>query len=412
MDLKKFAIILAGVVLVAFGIGMISLRVNDNLGPMSIDGRSSLNVRSNGSNVRIGWDGIDVKDGDDHVQVGWDGIKVKDGEDEVNVGWNGVKIKEGSDIKFDLFDVGSWFGLGHRNLTTTNVNEQRNVDLTGFNNLKIGSRFIDVKIISEDREDLYINYHGRLRSNVVPILEVEENGDILNIELSSIGNSYTITESNVVLEITLPKSFNGDVKAESSSGDITIMNIAGGNLDIDASSGDINLNNLEGEEIDIETSSGNIYLKNITGTDFYIDASSGDISLHTLNGNKMVVETSSGDISANDSIVKGAELTASSGYIKIHNFNSNKTFIKTNSGNITTKESTGDFTLSASSGDVDISLPHDANYTIKGSSSSGRYTPSRDLDVRINNKGDFEAHIGNGENTINITTSSGDVRFR
>lgn len=319
MDVRKFVIILAGLVLVAFGIGMISLRINDNLQPISIGGRNSLNIRSNGSNVRIGWDGIDVKDGDDHVQVGWGGIKVKDGDEEVNVGWDGVKVKEGSDVRFDLFDVGSWFGFGHRNLTTVNINEQKNVESTGFDNIKVVSTFIDVQIKSEDRDDIYIDYQGKLRSNVVPTLEVEENGNTLNIELQSIGNSYTITESNVVLEVTLPKSFNGNLESHSSSGDISI--------------------------------------KGITADDYEINASSGDIILDNRN-----------------------------------NY--------------------GNYQISTNSGHVEISLPNKSNYTINGSSSSGRYTPSKDMDVRINSKGDFEASTGNGEKSIDITTSSGDVWFK
>lgn len=394
MDVKRFAIILAGVVLIAFGIGIFSLRYNDNIGPISIDGRSSFNVKSNDSNVRIGWDGIDVKDGDDHVQVGWDGIKVKDGDEEVNVGWGGVKIRDGSDVKFDLFNVGSWFGFGHRNLTTVNVDEQRNVELTGIENINVSSSFIDIKISSEDRDDIFINYHGRIRSNVIPTLEVNKNRNILDIELKNPQNSYTVTESNVVLEISLPKTFTGNIGVVSSSGDIFIKDVHGDKFSITASSGDIRLEDLESETMNVTTSSGNIYFDNISGNIFYITASSGDVTLVSLNGNKIDVETSSGNITTKNSI-GDYNLSASSGDLTLYNQNNYE-----------------NYNINTNSGDVEIRLPHDSNYTIKGSSASGRYTPSRDLDVRINNKGNFEASTGNGENTINITTSSGDVQFR
>lgn len=394
MDVKRFAIILAGVVLIAFGIGIFSLRYNDNIQPIRIDGTRSLNVRSNGSNVRIGWDGIDVKDGDDHVRVGWDGIKVKDGDEEVNVGWEGVKIKDGSDIKFDLFNIDSWFIFGNRNLKTADISEQRNVELTGIENINVNSSFINIKISSEDRDDIYINYHGRIRSNVIPTLEVNKNRNTLDIELKNPQNSYTVTESNVILEISLPKTFTGNIGAVSSSGDIFTKDVHGDKFTITASSGDIRLEDLESETMNVTTSSGNSYFDNISGNIFYITSSSGDITLVSLNSNKIDVETSSGNITTKNSI-GDYNLSTSSGDLTLYNQNNYE-----------------NYNINTNSGDVEITLPDDSNYTIKGSSTSGRYTPSKDLDVRIDNKGDFEASTGNGEKTLNITTSSGDVWFR
>ncbi|NLY46097.1 MAG: DUF4097 domain-containing protein [Tissierella sp.] len=394
MDVKRFATILAGVVLIAFGVGIYSLRYNDNIGPLSIDGKSFFNVKSNDSNVRIGWDGIDVKDGDDHVQVGWDGIKVKDGNEEVNVGWDGVKIKEGSDVKFDLFNFDSWFAFGNRSLKTVDISEQKNVEVAGIENINVGSSFIDVKVTSEDRDDIYINYHGRLRSNVIPTLEVNKIGNRLDIELKSNRNSYSVTESDVVLEVSLPKSFIGNIGTVSSSGDIFMKNTNGDKFSITASSGDIRLEDLESETINITTSSGDMYLDNISGDVFYITSSSGNVSFSSLDTNKTYVETSSGNITTKDSI-GDFNLSSSSGDMTLYNLSNYD-----------------NYELSTNSGDVEINLPDNSDYTIKGSSSSGRYTPSRNMDVRVNNQGDFEAITGSGEKSINITTSSGDVWFR
>lgn len=432
MDVKRFTYILIGVVLIAFGIGIFSLRYNDNFQLTGINGSRSINIRSKGSSVRIGLDGIEVKDGDDHVRVGWDGIKVTDGDDEVNVGWNGIRVTEGDEVKFDFFNFGSWLGVSNRDLKTENIREEKNISFEGIKSIKLSSSFIDINLTSEEREDIYVNYHGRIRSNIIPTLQVKDRDGILFIELVSNANSYSVSESNVVLEVFLPTAFTGHISIESSSGDITVSNLKEASLDIDNSSGDVIVSNHKGDDINIRTSSGDIYLKNISASDYYINASSGEISLDSLEGDKLLAKSSSGDISSSNSLLKGVELTTSSGYVRLENLNSNNTFIETTSGNITSKESIGNFTLTSSSGgitldntsnydnyhitsnsgDIDIKLPHDSNYFIKGSSSSGRYTPSNNLDVRINNKGNFEATLGNGEKTINITTSSGDVRFR
>lgn len=356
MDIRRFSLILIGVVLIAFGTGIYSLRYNDNIDPFSFDGGKSLNIQSDNSKVRIGLGGINVKDGNDHVQIGWDGINVVSGDDEVSIGWDGIKVDDGEGIVISLFDLNSWFSFVNKNLKTVNIDEQKKVELNNINNIQVQSSFIDVRIISENRDDIYINYHGKLRANVVPTLEVKENGNTLNIELNHPGNGYSVTKSNVILEIYLPSIFNCSIDAVNSSGDIEIYDIIGDRLNMATSSGEVIIENLEFDTINLVTSSGNIYSKNLTGNNISLVASSGDMKLNNLIASMIDVETSSGD--------------------------------------------------------VEFNLPNNSNYTIKGSSSSGRYTSSNNMDVRINNRGNFEASTGTGKNVIIITTSSGDVRFR
>lgn len=393
MDIKKLVLILVIIVLVAFGTGIYSLRYNDNFGPISFDGRNELNISLDGSNVRIGLDGIDVRDGDDHVKIGWDGINVKGGEDEVNVGWDGVKVKDGEDVRFDLLDISSWFRF-NKNLRLIDVDEQKNVGLNGIENIKVNSSFIDIKVVSEDRQDILIDYHGKLKSNVIPTLEVYKNGNTLNIDLLNHRSSYSVTESNVVLEVCIPNIYNGSLKTINSSGDITIYDIIVDELNVVASSGDVRIEKLETENMYVVTSSGNHVLKDINGDIFDLVASSGNISSDNVNGNYLNVQTSSGDISTKDCTGE-FNLSTSSGDITLFNQNNYK-----------------HYKISTNSGDIEVTLPNNSNYTIIGSSSSGRYTPSSNMNVQINNRGDFKANIGNGENIINITTSSGDVRFR
>lgn len=54
----------------------------------------------------------------------------------------------------------------------------------------------------------------------------------------------------------------------------------------------------------------------------------------------------------------------------------------------------------------------ETDYKIMGTSASGDFKPSPEMDVIENSNGIFQAIIGNGDKKIKVTTSSGDVIFQ
>ncbi|NLV88874.1 MAG: DUF4097 family beta strand repeat protein [Tissierellia bacterium] len=360
--------IIVGTLLIVTVISLISLfdKVN-SIG-------NFVNVKSNGDTVRIGTKGIEVKDGDDHVSIGWGGIKVKDGTDEVSIGWDGIRIKESTSSNYRSNSGWNFFGLFNGDLKWEEVNEEKLANIDGVKNISISSPFVDIKVISEDRDDVRIYYHGRMKTNVVPELVVDEKKAYLDIKLELPKKSYSVNNSNVVLEVFIPKSFNGNVNTNASSGDIYMKNIVGEDISFDTSSGDLLLEDLEGKTINITTSSGDMSLSRLVGEALIISTSSGDMKLKDLVG-KLTVNSSSGDISLE---------------------------------NITSEE----VLLYTSSGDIVFSLDGNANYKIKGSTSSGDFIPKGTMIVEENHRGRFRATIGNGINSLEIKTSSGDVIFK
>lgn len=367
MNIRRFVPILVAVALIALGVGFLSLRYNDNYRFMGSKSGNLINIKSKDEIVKIGTDGIEVNDGNDHVVIGWDGIKVNDGGDEVSIGWDGIKVKDGNKSGFSIdkssgssirksSSVWNWFGISSNKLKWETVDEEKFSEIDGINNIAVSSPFIDVKVTSEDRDDVRIRYYGKMKSNVLPTLKVEKKSSDLNIKLESNTNSYSVMESDVVLEVFVPKSFKGDFNTSTSSGDIYMKNLIGKDFSISASSGDLELENLEGNILDLSTSSGNIKLENSIGE---VNASS-----------------SSGDIFLDNEKVSG------------------------------------NMKISTSSGDVSIIFSNDASYNIKGSTSSGDFDSSVNMDIKENEKGRFRATIGSGEKSIDISTSSGDVEFR
>lgn len=358
MNMRKFVPILVAVALIALGVGFLSLRYNDNYSFVSSKSGNLLNIRSRDGIVKIGTDGIEIRDGNEHVSIGWNGIKVDDGGDEVRIGWDGIKFNENgkSRVNIDNNWNWGWFGMNSKDVKWETIDEEKLAEIDGINNIVVSSPFIDVKVTSEDRDDVRVRYYGRMRTNVVPSLKVEKISNKLNIKLESNVNSYSVVESDVVLEVFVPKSFKDDFNTSTSSGDIYMKNLIGKDINISSSSGDLELENLEGKSLKLSTSSGDIELNKFIG-EISVTSSSGDISL----GNEKV---------------------------------------------------SGNMKISTSSGDVSINLSDDASYNIKGSASSGDFSSSVDMNIEENEKGRFRATIGSGEKSIDISTSSGDVEFR
>lgn len=361
---RRIVWILVSVMLIGFGVGFYSLIYIDEFRLSNLPNLNlgNIDISSNGSNVKVGLDGIEVIDGDDQVIVNWDGINVTDGDNKVVVGPGGIDVEDSGSSNSgnwnkNSWSIGNWFGFTNKDLNDVNIDEEKIETIDGIDSIKINSSFIDVKVTTEYRDDVRIKYFGRMKSNVTPKLESTISGNELEIKLVTENiNSYTVTQSDVMLEVFVPRSYEGDFTINGSSADIIIDNIIAKDIDISTSSGDLILNKIQSNNLQLNTSSGNIVSKDAYG-DVNANTSSGDVSF-TING------------------------------------------------------STGDYTVNTSSGDVDFKYGYDSSYigTIKTSSGDLEYEGR--VHVTKNSKNNYEFTIGSGnKKTINVSTSSGDIEF-
>lgn len=355
MNTKKIVWILVGVIFISFGIGIFSLRYNEEVN-LSWIKNNKINIQSNDAQVDVKDGRIDIKDGNSHVQVGWDGINIKDGNDHVVVDWNGIDIKEGGRFSFNIFKRNNWLKNPFNKTVFSTVNEENFLDMKDIKKVEISSSFVDVKVIQEDRNDTWIRYYGEMKSDIVPILKVENKDGKGLIKLENPKGNYTVTSSNVILEIFIPQNYNNDMIISSSSGGFDLR--------------DLNLNN-----ISLITNSGDIEMENIKSNKIKSKASSGDIEIKSSTGN--------------------LELSSSSGDMVINS----------------TKD-TGDMNLATSSGDILFNFHNEASYTINAMTGSGDYIYDIPINILKNLGKGFEGVLENGDRDINIVTSSGDVIFQ
>ena len=74
-------------------------------------------------------------------------------------------------------------------------------------------------------------------------------------------------------------------------------------------------------------------------------------------------------------------------------------------------ETTGNYDISSSSGDIDIIYSQGASYRGTVNTSSGELEYNGPISIIKNNKNSYQFTINSGENSIAINTSSGDIRL-
>ena len=376
MSTKKLVAILFGIVLIAFGVGFLSL----NHYGFNIHNRQGVKINFNGidindgdSSVKVGPGGIDIVDGDEHVKVGISGIDIKDGSDtSVKIGPGFVKVDDGnSKVKGGFFSNRMFFN--DKNLIKKDIDEEKIEDISKIKTIDVETPFVDINIIPEEREDVKIHYKGYLEASYIPELKTKKSGDTLYIIAKKDGsNSYSVYSTDLKLNIYVPVDFKDNIKIVTSSGDIKVSKSELSNLQLTASSGDIKVYDLVSNSLSIETSSGEQEVKNVKSNKSNFLASSGDVEIYNF----------AGDVN----------VTTSSGEIDLHyeKFNNN-------------------INATASSGDIEVKLPINSEFNLNANASSGEIESSFPITVTEKQKNSLSGKVGNSTNAINITTSSGDI---
>ena len=215
-------------------------------------------------------------------------------------------------------------------------------------------------------------------------------GKTLYIRYCASAKGLDLEDLEKHLEIGIPeKQVLKDLTTAVSSGDLAYSGFETENLSIEASSGEIKVDTTA-KTTDIVASSGDITLKLHGDSEIVnLETSSGEISVDLENSGELKAETSSGKIEVNAVDLKEITAESSSG-LGLFSFQKMPERAK----------------LSASSGDITVSLPEDADFTAHIDTSSGDF--SYDLPLSKSEDGYV---CGNGTNTVTINTSSGDIQL-
>ncbi|WFD11495.1 DUF4097 family beta strand repeat-containing protein [Tepidibacter hydrothermalis] len=268
------------------------------------------------------------------------------------------------------------FSISYKNKKTYNDLDQEKIEkIDNINQISIETSSCDVNIIPEDREDVKAHLYGNITSTFKPELETKVNGNELLIFIKR-PNSYSIFNSDLKLDIFVPKNYKESIDVDSSSSNINIQNeLTLNSLSIDLSSGNTKLKDLNIKNLKCEASSGSLIGENIITNNTVLDVSSGTIELNNFTGD-LKGDSSSGSIEVNYNV-----------------FDNN-------------------IDLETSSGTVDIGLPDDAKFYLDAECSSGNIECDFPIVVRGKQENNtLKGTVGDDKNKIIINTSSGNVNI-
>lgn len=298
MKVKKLVAILLGIMLIAFGVGLLSLK------HYGFGNRKTHNINWN-SNSPI----------------------------------NGF-VKHFNDNSTDYIEK--------------NIDEEIIEEASGISTIDIDVAFSNVNIIPEDRDNIRVHFHGYVKANFIPSIKTRSSNGTLYISFKKdSNNSHNTKTVDVNLDIYVPKTYDKAIKIDTSFGNIDISSLTLSQLKLMTSFGNIEINDLTGD-VEADTSYGNIVVENLTGN-----------------------------------------LEASTSF-----------------GNIDLEYEEFDYNIDAdtSFGDIRLILPKNSQFKIDAECSFGNINIDFPVKVTKNEKDKISGNVGNSSNTIELESSSGDIR--
>lgn len=271
---------------------------------------------------------------------------------------SGYKLSDYADelhINPDTFKYNSIFDKLNFDFNTSYLSKDYAIN-DSINEIDFNLNSQDIKVTNYDGENLKIQIKSN-NSITSDLLQAENDNKLIL-------NTRYDTPDNASISVSIPYKFKDKciLRIITSSGDISVSNLAMNTLNLSSGSGDIDILGSTIDYLSLNDSSGNINFNNITtSTETKLDTSSGNIigsgTLGTVNAT-----TSSGDIDLQ--------------------------FIN----------SLNNISLNTHSGSINLSIPKNLGYKINYETSSGYL-----------NSPNNQLSFGDENALINVNTVSGDL---
>ena len=265
-----------------------------------------------------------------------------------------TKIADEADWSFPWFRP-TIFGL---NQDKFSIDQTETAGISGKNEISIRSvsSQIDVKETTDD--EITAHLYGDYYSNRGEIeLEVTDTGDTVKIAVKYPKGNTGISISDLKLEVSIPKDYEGDLSVSSVSGTLYIS-----------------CESMELDKVNFSTTSGRINFEPISTSSLDVGSVSGRIEGALTSGKLNAGGTSSS--------IAISGLTAESK-------------VSTVSGKITVDvEYYDDLDLSSTSGRVEINLKTEGDFYVDYSTTSGSFECDIPLMVESQKRSGFEGYLG------------------
>jgi len=244
---------------------------------------------------------------------------------------------------------------------TEQIKTNKIFETSGINKIVINTISTDVKIIPTDDKNIAVNFYGNVTSNLAentPRLVADVKNDVLNIDIVY---PVTITIgffniSKLYLDVYIPENFLKNVEATTVSGEIEARGFIGEGMQIESTSGELTADIISVENLVIGSVSGDIVLKDTESEATSLNTISGDVnaSFKSIRDN-LKIKTTSGDVQLfiPDNSQFSFDLRSVSGDIK-NNFDSKISFADERNMKGSVGESAFDIAVNTTSGEIVI----------------------------------------------------------
>ena len=241
------------------------------------------------------------------------------------------------------------FNFNYKN--NTEVIYEQSYDIESINNIKINTISSDIKFKPSTDNNLKVIAYGNEDSE----FKIKQDDSNLNINYD-IKNNFCIgicyQEDYVVIYI--PNTYNNKININTTSGDISGINLENASIDLKTTSGDIQINNID--KLNVTSTSGDINIKNVNSLNLKV--TSGEVNINNVN-NKVNIQATSGDVEINNlRLTENSKIKTNSGDVEVAKTNDIYIDAFTTSGEIEIKNNNRkaecELKIETTSGDIDV----------------------------------------------------------
>jgi hypothetical protein len=259
--------------------------------------------------------------------------------------------------------------------------------------MNVGNADVEVKPWSDNGIHVEATQRGSEREEISA--NIDRSGDTLHLSDSRGGWFNWFGARDVRYTVLVPAT--AQVQIETTSGDITVQDIAGKSgvvpgMVLHSVSGDVTASGAE-NGLTINTTNGDIDLERINNG-LNVTTVNGDMSLKGVSG-ALKLQSTNGDISVHDADARQLNISTTNGGIDF-------------SGSLASGSQNH---VEAVNGDVTLSLPQDSSFRLQATTVRGdlslddSFQAQRSQDTRTA----LDATVGSGAASLNVQTVGGDI---
>jgi len=304
-----------------------------------------------------------------------------------------VKIKSSKKIILIVMGViviMSLLGLGALS-SYREVNEEKCFTMEEINEIQVTMSSAPVHIIrTKASKEVKVQLHGKAKQEIKLAAEIDNKTVVVGAK-----RKYELPISeDLFLDIYIPEEYGGNLSIKTSAGIVKLDSFNLASFILNTSSGGLEAEQLNAEKISINTSSGKLKIKKLDVEELKIKGSSSEINIDECIAKEARMEISSGRVTLKNSsgnfYLKGTAGDVQISYKEFENQNIN---IETTAGNVT------------------LEIPSTAEFLIEAKTVTGKIQSDFPINAEgSTDKRKIEGQIGTKSNKVFLQTTTGSIK--